>query len=73
MSENKKVALGLGKGVLTLIYILVWYGENNGWATGMEEGCPVTAQPAATGARSVLGQLSISAVWLSKVSFFGLL
>lgn len=28
MSENKKVALGLGKGVLTLICVLVWYGEN---------------------------------------------
>lgn len=48
VSENKKVAFGLGKEVLTLICILVWNGENKGWTTGMEEGYPVSEQPAAT-------------------------
>ena len=53
MSENKKVEFSLGKEVLTLICILVWNGEKEGWATGMEEGYPVSKQPAATGAHSV--------------------
>lgn len=39
MSDNKKVALGLGKGVLTLTWILVQNGK--GWAMGMEEKHPV--------------------------------
>lgn len=57
MSENKKVSFGLGKGVLTLICILVWYGEkkDGGWATS-------PLQLTALGARWVLRQLLFSAL-----------
>lgn len=68
MSENKKVALGLGKGVLTLICVLVWYGENEG--EGGHWGGARAASPHAVCSYRcpALGRLLFLALWLSEVS-----